>query len=144
MNTYNSPGLLTSGRTVQEGGHDVVFDILGTEESFKKTYLLDFYVGANNDQVITIPYPAYAIVPSASGDTSPALTVEIVSTVSNGQLNTRELTYRATPAEFESADEGWCVEEIDQDAMAKAHYLWNRPKGVDEWSFNGIIVKKIR
>lgn len=151
MNAYSTPGLVTSDRTVQEGGHNVVYDLLGSNHEFKKTYILDFYVGAENTQVITFPYPAFVRAPKAGGvDPSTSdITVEVLSITRNqdndeGHLTTSNLTFRSTNQAFEDADEGWMIEEVDQDAMAKANYLWNSPSGIGDWKFNGTIVSKIR
>lgn len=149
MNPFNTLGLMTADRTVQEGGKGVVYDLLGTNEQFKKTYILDLYVGVNNSQVVEIPYPAFAHVPVAPpgtvDETTSDISVSIVRMVhERGQVEELDLTYRATPAAFEAADEGWMIEEIDQNSMGKAHNLWNIPSGTDEWAFNGTIIKKIR
>ena len=154
MSAYNTPGLMTADRTVQEGGHNVVYDLLGTENTFKKTYILDFYVGKGNEQIINLPYPAFVQVPVSPADggvdeSVSDISVELVKVVVNSQLESNEIEYRANAAEFASHDSGWMVEEIDQDSMGKAAYLWNRPLDNDSdptkvWNFNGRIARKIR
>ena len=149
MNPYNTQGLMTSDRTVQEGGHNVVYDLLGTNEQFKKTYLFDFYVGKNNEQVVTIPYPAFSHVPNIDGidESSPDMTLDLYSIVTNsGQTETTPIPYCANAADFAAADVGWMIDSVDQDSMAKANYLWTsraKPSG-EEWSFNGRIIKSIK
>ena len=149
MNPYNTPGLMTSDRTVQEGGHNVVYDLLGTNEQFKKTYLFDFYVGQNNVQVVTLPYPAFSQLPNEAGidETVSDMDVILYSIVTNsGQTEITPIPYCQSAVDFEAADIGWMINEVDQDAMAKAHYLWtSRAKASGEaWNFNGRIVRSIK
>ena len=149
MNPYNTPGLMTADRTVQEGGHNVVYDLLGTNRQFKKSYVLDLYVGKQNTQVVELPYPAFAHIPvkppATVDETTSDISVGIVRLVNErGQVEQLDLTYRPTLSDFENADEGWMIEEVDQNSMGKANTLWNIPAGVSEWSFNGTIIKKIR
>ena len=139
MSTYDSPDTPTSSRTKQEGGHNVVFDILGTNPKFQKTFASTFYVGGDNTQIIELPYPAFAIRPKIT-DESLRYGISVVGQYQNGQtVENITLPFCTSVSEFDKASSGWTVYETDQTSMGKLYTLWPETSA----AFDGLLTRRI-
>ena len=141
MNVYSAPDLMTSGRTVQEGGRNVTYDLLGTNEEFRKVHKISLYRGQSTEQEITLPYPAFYKCPDRAEASLPPITIQII-TPRTDQEQSEGDTYieQIQGDQFDGAAAGWTVVEDDQDSMAMANYLL----GTDDEKFDGLITRKIK